>query len=380
MVIAVSSSQRALSVWASVAVGLACLACGPADVVEIEGRRLASAGSRPVKTGWSTAQRFGARAPETQESPLSWTLPPGWQELQASGMRLANLRPAGHPDAECTLVILGGDGGGLEANVNRWRQEQMGLEPLAPGGAQELPVMNLLGAAATRVELKGTYTNMGSQPHPDWGLLGAILVSERFTIFVKMTGPAALVADETGAFDAFCGSLDVPIPGQAGAGAAPPAPRSQPVESSREGENSGVAGPEVARSGFDFIVPDGWRERPPGGMRVVNLVAGNSAECYVVELAGEAGGLKDNVNRWCGQVGAQALGEASVAALPTIQCLGEACPLIELLGEGQESALLGVLLIRSEGSTFVKMVGPRDEVLAGRAGFVAFVRSLERSP
>ena len=135
MVIVVNSRRRTLSAWTAMAVGLACLACAPADVVEIEGRRIVSAASRPVRTGLSTAQRFGAPAPEAQGSPLSWTLPPGWQELQASGMRLANLRPAGHPDAECTLVILGGDGGGLEANVNRWRREQMGLEPLAPGAA-----------------------------------------------------------------------------------------------------------------------------------------------------------------------------------------------------------------------------------------------------
>jgi hypothetical protein len=291
-------------------------------------------------------------------------------------MRLANLRPAGHPDAECTLVILGGNGGGLEANVNRWRQEQMGLEPLTPGAVQELPLMNLLGAGATRVELNGTYSNMGSEPHPDWGLLGAILVSDRFTIFVKMTGPAALVANEAGAFDAFCGSLQVQMQGQAGA--APPSPGSGPVLQSPGAGATGVSSPGGSRGAFDFILPDGWREQPPGGMRVVNLEAGNSAECYVVELAGEAGGLKDNIARWCGQVGAQALGDAAVAALPTIQCLGASCPLLELLGEGQSSALYGVLLVRPEGSTFVKMVGSRDELLAERAGFVAFVQSLEK--
>ena len=378
MVIVVNSRRRTLSAWTAMAVGLACLACAPADVVEIEGRRIVSAASRPVRTGLSTAQRFGAPAPVAQESPLSWTLPPGWQKLQASGMRLANLRPAGHPDAECTLVILGGDGGGLEANVNRWRREQMGLEPLAPGAVQELPLMNLLGAGATRVELNGTYTNMGSEPHPDWGLLGAILVAERFTIFVKMTGPAALVAAETAAFDAFCGSLRVQIPGQGEAGAAPSTPQLGPVIQSRGGGGSGATRPAGSRGVFEFNLPDGWRERAPGGMRVVNLEAGTSAECYVVELAGEAGGLKDNIARWCGQVGAQALGDAAVAALPTIQCLGASCPLIELLGEGQSSALFGVLLVRPEGSTFVKMVGSRDELLAERAGFVAFVQSLEK--
>jgi hypothetical protein len=376
MVIVVNNRRRTSSAWIATAVGLACLACAPADVVEIEGRRIVSAASRPVRAGLSTAQRFGAPAPEAQGSPLSWTLPPGWQELQASGMRLANLRPAGHPDAECTLVILGGNGGGLEANVNRWRQEQMGLEPLTLGAVQELPLMNLLGAGATRVELNGTYSNMGSEPHPDWGLLGAILVSDRFTIFVKMTGPAALVVNEAGAFDAFCGSLQVQMQGQAGA--APPPPGSGSVVQSQGAGATGVSSPGGLRGAFDFILPEGWREQPPSGMRVVNLEAGNSAECYVVELAGEAGGLKDNIARWCGQVGAQALGDAAVAALPTIQCLGASCPLLELLGEGQSSALYGVLLVRPEGSTFVKMVGSRDELLAERAGFVAFVQSLEK--
>jgi hypothetical protein len=293
-------------------------------------------------------------------------------------MRIANLRPAGHPEAECTLVILGGDGGGLEANVNRWRREQMGLEPLAPGAVQGLPHMNLLGAEATRVALTGTYTNMGSPPRSDWGLLGAILVAERFTIFVKMTGPAALVADESSAFDAFCNSLQVQIPGQAGGGVTSPAPQSPPEDPSQGIGSSGAVVSGAARGGFDFLLPDGWRERPPGGMRVVNLEAGNSSECYIVELPGEAGGLKDNINRWCGQVGAQALGDDSVSALPTLQCLGAACPFIELLGEGQDSALLGVLRIRPEGSLFVKMVGSRAEVLAERAGFVAFVESLEK--
>ena len=362
-------------------IGLVCAACTPADEIEIEGRRIVSAAGRPVRAGWSTAQRFGARVPETQEpqeSPLSWTLPAGWQELEASGMRIANLRPAGHPEAECTLVILGGDGGGLEANVNRWRREQMGLEPLAPGAVQELPHMNLLGAEATRVALTGTYTNMGSPPRSDWGLLGAILVAERFTIFVKMTGPAALVAGEVSAFDAFCNSLQVQIPGQAGGGVVSPAPQSSPADPSQGVGSSGAVVSEAARGGFDFLLPDGWRERPPGGMRVVNLEAGNSSECYIVELPGEAGGLKDNINRWCGQVGAQALGDDSVSALPTLQCLGAACPFIELLGEGQDSALLGVLRIRPEGSLFVKMVGSRAEVLAERAGFVAFVESLEK--
>jgi hypothetical protein len=378
MVIVVGSRQRALNAWTTMAVGLACLACGPADEIEIEGRRIVSAASRPVETGWSTAQRFGARVPQSTQPPLSWTLPAGWDELQTSGMRLANLRPAGNPDAECSLIILGQDGGGLAANVNRWRQEQMGLGPLAPDEVQDLPLINLLGAGATRVALTGTYTNMGSPPRAGWGLTGAILVSDRFTIFVKMTGPAPLVAAEGDAFDAFCSSLRVRLPGQARGGNPPDATRTASVQQTAPDPPPEDAYPNDAGSAFGFSLPSGWREQPPRGMRVVNLEAGTGAQCYVVEMAGEAGGLTDNINRWCGQVGAPAMGDAAAAALPRIQCLGQACPLIELTGAQQDSALLGVLLIRPEGSLFVKMIGPRDELLAEREAFVAFVQSLER--
>ena len=121
-------------------------------------------------------------------------------------MRLANLKPAGHPDAECTLIILPGSGGGLLPNLNRWC-DQMNQPHLDEEAAQALPVVPLLGMAATLIELEGDYSGMGDVASEGYGLRGIVLPTEAFTIFIKMTGPAEVVRAEADAFDAFCASV-----------------------------------------------------------------------------------------------------------------------------------------------------------------------------
>ena len=143
---------------------------------------------------------------------------------------------------------------------------------------------------------------------------------------------------------------------------------------------------EPAPSGpLAFDLPEGWTDLGPSGMRLVNLSAGEDTQCYVIQLAGEAGGLLENLNRWRSEVGLGPIRAEDVADLEQVELLGEPCPVLEVSGEyqgmGAESGagrtLLATLRIRSEGSVFVKMVGPEAEVAAHRSGFLAFVRSLE---
>jgi len=136
---------------------------------------------------------------------------------------------------------------------------------------------------------------------------------------------------------------------------------------------------------FAFDLPEGWTDLSESGMRVVNLRAGEDTQCYVILLAGEAGGLLENLNRWRSEVGLGPMTAEGVADLEQVELLGEPCPVLEVSGEyqgmgaepGAGRTLLATLLIRSEGSVFVKMVGPEAEVAAHRAGFLDFVRSLE---
>lgn len=368
------------------ATGLAVLAaCGrPGDQVEIAESRVATRASRRVLPGATAEERFtahGRRAAEPREAvrgePLfDYVVPEGWEELPPSEMRPANLRPAGDPDAECYLSYLAGDGGGLLANVNRWREQQMGLSPIGDEELAALPESTVLGARGVVVELEGSFRGMGAEDvRPGWKLVGLVVPGSSFspewpfTIFVKLTGPAALVDAERAAFEEFVASLALHAPEER------PAPTAETA-------------PAAGAAPFTFDLPDGWRAIAPSGMRDVNLVAGvdGEVECYVVRLPGEAGGLVPNVNRWRGEVGAGPLSAAEVVSLPTVPLLGQDCPIVEGRGdyEGMDRAgvradagLLGTLRVDRGGSVFVKMVGPAEAVAAERERFLAFVESLE---
>ena len=54
---------------------------------------------------------------------LQYTVPAGWRQLPASGIRKATLQV---DDAELSVLVFPGDVGGELANINRWR-EQIGL-------------------------------------------------------------------------------------------------------------------------------------------------------------------------------------------------------------------------------------------------------------
>src|SRR5258708_4657872 len=67
----------------------------------------------------------GLRADDAE---VRWTLPPGWKEEKGGPARVASFRFGERdPKLEMTVVRLPGDGGGLAANVNRWR-DQLGLD------------------------------------------------------------------------------------------------------------------------------------------------------------------------------------------------------------------------------------------------------------
>lgn len=357
---------------------LALSACGGEDhgPRTIDQTRVAALPSSRAFTGVTSAQRFGGTGgmggpplSAPRGAPLVWDVPAGWEELPPTKMSIANLRPAGHPDAECSLTLLGGGGGGLEANVKRWRG-QLGLEPMQPRELAALPTMTLLGAPAALVEFEGVYSGMSGEPRPGWKLIGLVLARERFTVFLKMTGPVQVVDAERPAFAAFAASVRVPEVALRNGGAGP-APSNGDAE---DGE-----GP------FTYDLPEGWREAAPAQMRLVNLSAADASECYVSVLAGDGGGLLRNMNRWREQVGQGPLSARELAEMETVSLLGEDCPLLEATGEftGMDDELrsahtvLGTIRLTPKGTVFVKMVGPASEVAAERERFVEFVESLQ---
>jgi hypothetical protein len=377
----VKARRSALLVLVAIAAA-ACSKAGPRQ--EIHERRVASAPSRPAVVSVGSRERFGgfdmgAARPGSDDlaNVFRYDLPAGWDALPPTNDRLVNLRPAGDSAAACTLSFLQGSAGGLEANVNRWRA-QFGAPGLSGEEIAALETHPLLGRDATVVEVHGTFKGMGdTAPMAGFALLGLIVSEPTGSLFLKLTGPEALVATERERFLALAGSLRL---AEEHAGA--PAGGDPHVH---EGE---VAPGAAAGGGLSWTAPEGWREMPPRTMREVTFAVGEGAECYIARLASDGGGLVANLDRWCSQFSRPALTPAELDALPRVELLGISAPLLELKGhfEGmdggvqEDQALLGVACIRPEESVFVKFVGPEAVVRAERERFLAFVKSIAEAP
>ena len=136
---------------------------------------------------------------------LKWVVPARWQEKPAAAMRKATfvITGANGATAELAVTAFPGDVGGDLANLNRWRG-QLSLSPVSAaeftGAVTRLKVN---GLAVTLADLTGG----GDNPQR---LLGAMVPHAGATWFFKLTGPAALVAEEKPAFLSFVQTLSAP--------------------------------------------------------------------------------------------------------------------------------------------------------------------------
>lgn len=150
-------------------------------------------------------QRAMAKPPEPtasrQQSPVLFDLPDGWTEnpnpSEGRRMEFHVEDPAGR--ALVTLTAFSNEGGGLAANIDRWRG-QAGLEPLGEQGiARSATPIRFLGFDAHLVEAIGK----------DRGILGVIAISGEASLFLKMDGPPKAVASQQANFIRFAQSFQM---------------------------------------------------------------------------------------------------------------------------------------------------------------------------
>ena len=140
---------------------------------------------------------------------LTYITPEGWQEAPAASMRDVNLSFGENGEGECYVARLPGMGGGLLANVNRWRG-QMGAAPITQEEASALPTKPLFGQPAKFIKVDGKFAGMGTAESKDnYRMLGLILASNAGAVFVKLTGPRELVEANENNFFIFTSSLDI---------------------------------------------------------------------------------------------------------------------------------------------------------------------------
>lgn len=201
---------------AVVLLGLAALSgCGGQDAKEISETRTTTpppqaAPTMPPGHGGAMADMGGMGgmmpAGHPAVSPYTWQLPEGWTEAAATSMRIGNFKIASSPETECYLTMLKGAAGGVDANINRWRR-QMGQPELKPEEIAALPKVEVLGQSGPLVEIAGSFTGMAGQQFENYMLMGVVIALPNEALFVKMTGPEAVVKAEKDHFVALCKSL-----------------------------------------------------------------------------------------------------------------------------------------------------------------------------
>jgi len=137
----------------------------------------------------------------------TWTVPAGWAEGQLAQFLVARYIIKGSGDAMAAVNVsqLAGDGGGLAANVNRWRK-QLGLAPAADADLANLPRIDASGGKATLVEFSGTDARTGKPA----ALVGVVLPVNGQSWFYKLMGDAEVVAAQKDAFIQFVQSAKYP--------------------------------------------------------------------------------------------------------------------------------------------------------------------------
>ncbi len=128
-----------------------------------------------------------------------WSVPSGWKDGGSRPMRLASFEISNAEGiGDISISSLSGDGGGLLANVNRWRG-QAGLATIdeATLKLESGTIRTADGATGFLVDLKGTEKR----------ILAVIIPHRGSSWFIKLTGPTELITKERARFDAFVQSI-----------------------------------------------------------------------------------------------------------------------------------------------------------------------------
>ena len=153
------------------------------------------------------------------QASLKFDAPQGWaSKPPASTMRVAEFTlpraPKDAEDAELTVYFFGGQGGSVQANLDRWIGQMA-----QPGGgaskdvARTTTLQTRSGLQVSLVDVSGTYVaevKPGAAERfnkPGFRLRAAVVETARGPYFVKLTGPAATVARWDKSFLEFVSSL-----------------------------------------------------------------------------------------------------------------------------------------------------------------------------
>jgi hypothetical protein len=254
-----------------------------------------------------------------KDGAISWKTPEGWKEEKGNDIRYATLKQQ-KTGLELTVTRLPASAADLKPNIDRWRNNDLGLGPVGE---------------ATLAKLVETIEVDGNKVH-----------------LVKMNGPG-------------------PRPGAARPkGGMPPPGKGRPGQlpiTYKVPEGWTETGPRMG------VVRILTAFKLNGG--------GKDDEVTVTPPQRIGGGLLLNLNRWRDQVGLRGLTEAEFKTLdvPSFKVGGKAGKYFDLTGPAgpNRKRMLLVMVDRGQGDWFFKMLGDADLVARQKKNFESFLESVK---
>lgn len=147
-------------------------------------------------------------APDAPSDAPKWNLPAQWVETAPRAMIFKSYSVADDSGAKADITVsfLQGEGGGLLANVNRWRG-QLGQGPIEAGQLDGLTeTLSASEGGATLVDFAGANAETGKQAR----LVVAIVPHGGNTWFYKLMGDAKVVGGQKDTFVQFVKTVHYP--------------------------------------------------------------------------------------------------------------------------------------------------------------------------
>jgi hypothetical protein len=169
---------------------------GTIKLVDLTGT---GSGKTSANLPFAAGDRMPPAAVKEPRSDIVHRAPDGWKKAaNTSFSKLAYEVREGSEKASVTVTPLSEMGGGLEANVKRWREEQLGLAPLGDAEVRKL---------VQEIAVDGTTGQYVDLRNATQRILGVRVPRGGACWFAKMVGPIDLVGRQKTKFEAFVRSL-----------------------------------------------------------------------------------------------------------------------------------------------------------------------------
>ena len=135
---------------------------------------------------------------------FKFALPEGWKQVEPkSAMRKAQLevpgKEAGKPGEVVFFAFENGQGGDAASNAQRWFAQFSGGPDVQKSEQQEWGGVKVT-IVSTEGIMKASRISGTTEDQPDFALVGAIVEHTEGPVFIKFTGPAALVKESKDKF------------------------------------------------------------------------------------------------------------------------------------------------------------------------------------